>query len=64
VRRRSSDGGLARQSKWILFSSVSDRQRSINEMLLGISFGYVDQAAAGSDLVVGRISVSSTDTRL
>jgi hypothetical protein len=33
-------------------------------MLFGISFGYVDQAAAASDLVVGRIPVSGTDTRL
>ncbi|CAI8732414.1 hypothetical protein EMIT0P4_140029 [Pseudomonas sp. IT-P4] len=64
MRRRSSDGGLARQSEWVPFSSASDQQRSINEMLFGISFGYVDQAAAVSDLVVGRIPVSGTDTRL
>jgi hypothetical protein len=29
-----------------LFSSASDRQRSIIEKLYGISFGYVDQAEA------------------
>jgi hypothetical protein len=63
VRRRSSDGGLAWQSKWVPFSSASDRQRSINEMLFGIWFGYFDQAAA-ADLVVRRIPVSGNDTRL
>jgi hypothetical protein len=41
-----------------LFSSASDRQHSINEMLFGISFGHVDHAAAVNDLVVGRIPVS------
>jgi hypothetical protein len=40
------------------------RHGAINEMLFGISFGYVDQAAAANDLVVGRIPVSGTDTRL
>jgi hypothetical protein len=33
-------------------------------MLFGIWFGYFDQAAAASDLVVRRIPVSGTDTRL
>jgi len=42
----------------------NDRQRSINEIFFGISFGYVDQAAAANDLVVGRIPVSGTDTCL